>query len=1271
MRKQKDLRGVKKINKEMKIEKKIILSVLVCLIMIGGVLAVSWNSPIDDFYGDEDSFYEYNVSKNVTNIGDNLTIFIDSLAEKPIEWNNGTNILNYSSLDFLPWFFYNSTNFIFSINITNDNQTGRFKIPFQVTDNNTEAGVNIFLYFNVTAVNDAPIFVNLENKIMNMSELFEYIVNVSDEENNIPFVLNISFLNCTVAEWSTRNCSNSSGRELFDSSDYNFNTTLGVLNISFIPGKNDVGSYVINFSVMDNSTLGNRTTSQVVNFTVMNTNSAPYFRYVCDNERNATEDSEFTCWVNASDIDETYNLTFSSNYAWFTFYDNSNLVTSLTIDCNGSTNYNASAMVNFTPTDVHVGNWGINISVTDIGSGFGVPKSNYSVFWFFINNTEDSVSLDAISDITIYENQTIYVNATDNDLLVTQKDIKNEILTFASNTSWVNISTYSSSSNYVMAKIDINFNGATTGNHTIKINVTDDLGSTAERTFIISVVANNAVDWLSMDDAFILYEGNLTYFNFTQNVSDANGDIITFSFTNDSAFQSFDIDSTTGVISFTAIDEDVGYHNIIINASDGKQDSLKSFNFTIRNINDAPSIIRLNESGVTNASVDANSNIIAVEDNLITITLWIQDDDIRIPSGQKSYYNESFNLDVNITGANSSLFSFSFNRLYLTTPGFTNITEYKAVFTPKKADIGTYNVTINVTDASNSTTSLEFNITISAIEHSPVLMSLTNKTSSINRNFYYRINATDVEDGNSSVSLGNSNFTFSYEFVSGVSFLNATNFNTTTGEINITFNSSQGGKYHINITVNDSADNQDLDGFWINVYDTPNITYPASNYIFNLAENNLFNLTFMVNHSIGDNLTFQIYIKNSNNSDVLKYNSSYYGDNTNLTWQFTPNFTEETYGVRNLTLIVLNPTYLDINFSKTFNITINHTNSPVVFSGPIDTLQASYGTDIIINLSNYFSDIDYSDAYYNQTVNFSALSNSTAGGITKSFSNWTLILSASTVVTEVLNITGVDSDSTNATSNNFRVKFIAPTTTVVLTPSSGGGGGSSSRTTPVAFKIITPGKVSAYASQKIIIPLSLENKGNNNFDKIDIISMAFKDGNIENKVTTSLDKEYIASLKIGDVEDLTLTIFFDTNDTGDYEILINATSQSPKYTDWTKIYIDLQELNNSDVRELLLFTEELIAENPECIEITEIVTEARKHLERGELIKAKEKAEQAISSCRDSISQSGLANLGLKSPLTTNGYLIVVTLSSMVLGISYYFIKRRRFKKFIISGEVT
>ncbi len=1079
-----------------------------------------------------------------------------------------------------------------------------------------------------------------------MSETFNYFVNVTDEENNIPFLLTLNFTSCSVAQWSTRNCSNSSGRELFNSSYYSFNLTSGVLNISFTPQKNDVGSYIINFSVMDNSSLGNKTTSQIVNFTVLNTNSAPYFRYVCDNERNTIENNVFTCWINVSDIDETNNITLKTNYTWFIF--NNTGINNITLSVNISTSYNASAMINFTPTDINVGNWSINVTLTDTGGGY-TSKSNSTVFWFFINNTEDNVSLDVINDTTLAGDSVFYVNASDNDLLVPDKSVKNETLTYASNTSWVSISTYSALSgvNYTTARININFSGASAGIHRVRVNVTDRVGNYAERNFTITLSNNTKAVWnTTMTNAFIIYENNLTYFNFSQNVTDADGDILNFSFTNDSAFPSFSINSTTGVINFTPNDFDVGYHNITINARDNLSDSFYSFNFTILNVNDNVSIGSLSASGVINATVDANSNVNATEDNRTTITLWIYDDDVKIPTNQKSFYNESFIINLTIQGSNTKLFNFSKTSSYPTAL-FPNLTEYTAVFTPNKTDVGSYNITINVTDANNfSSAILRFNLTISEKQHNPVLANLTNQTSSINRNLYYNINASDSEDGADSTG----NLTFKYNFISGTNFLNATTFNTTSGVLNITFNSSQGGKYNINITVNDSAGLIDYDNFWLDVYDTPNITFPATNSVFNLAENTSFNLTFRANHSVMDNLTYLIYIKNSSNTDVLKYNLSYYGNNTNLTWQFTPNFTEETYGTRNLTLTAINPTYPNLNFSKVYNITINHTNAPVVFSGYIGDSQADYNSVITINLSNYFSDADYSDVNYNQTISFNVSSNSTPSYITSSFSNWTLTFSSLIARTELLNITAIDSNSSNVTSNTFKIEFTTPTTTAVATPSSGGGGG----TTPVAFKIITPGQMSAYAYQKMIIPLSLENKGRQSFSKIKITASALKEGNLENEISVSLDKTYVESLKPDTKENLVLTALFNTNDTGNYEILINATSESPKYTDWAKIYINLEETNGSDVKELLIFTEELIASNPECIEITEILNEAKKYLENGDMVNAKEKTEQAINACRESISQPGLLNVKFKYPFTINQSLMIATIGAIILGIFYY-----------------
>ena len=1209
----------------------------------GSYIDFDGNPTNNDYWScSEDTLCIYNFSSNVTEIDINDVLVF------------GNNTANTTLVNFT---LYSSTG-ILEMNVTIDANAGSRQIELNVrdTESSTQSGI---LRVNITATNDAPIFSDLENQTFNMSELFENIVTVTDEENDIPFSLNITFLNCSVAAWSTRNCSNSSGRILFNSSQYSFNGTTGILNISFTPGKNDVGSYIINFTVTDlNNTIPpyNASTSQIVNFTVLNINSPPYFTYVCNNKRNATEDGEFTCWINVTDIDETNNLTFTANYTWFSF--NGTGSNSATVTCNLTTSYNASVFVNFTPTDIAVGNWSINVSVLDTGSP---ERQNSTVFWFFINNTEDTVSLNSVDNYTIYLNTTIHVNATDDDLLVPDANVKDEVLTFASNTSWVSISTDLAPDgvNYTQAKIEIDFDTANSygdANHTIKINVTDTTGNTAERVFILQILGDNAPQWGSMGDTFIIYENNNTYMNFSKNVTDADDDPFNFTFINDTSFPSFSLGLTTGIINFTSIDEDVGYHNVTITVNDGKLNTLKSFNFTILNVNDDPYLETppLGDAITINST---NSNMNTTEDSLVYIYLWIEDDDFKIPNNQKDFYNESLSVDVNISGPNSTLLEFS-GTLFIP----PNRTQYTASFTPGKSDVGVYNITLNISDASNASVILQFNLTINETDHGPVLMDLTNQTSLFNSSFYYRINATDAEDGDSTTA-GNTNFTFRYSMLSGDDIFNETTFNSTTGEINMTFNLSHVGSYYINVTVNDTTGLEDSGTFWLYIYGSPNITFPGEGQNFTLQENETSNLVFRANHGISDNLTYEFYLDGS-----LKYNISYYGNDTNLTWQFTPNFTDETYGqVRNLTLIVLNPSYSYLNASRNWNVTISHKNAPVIFSGTIGSSQADYSNTIDIDLSSYFSDPDYSDQAYNQSVSFNVISNSSPSYITASVSGWTLTLSSVVAVTELLRVNGTDINSssnlslTSALSNAFEIRFTTPTTTPVPTPSEGGG---SSR--PVLLKLILPDPVSAYKRDRIEIPIVLSNEGTISLSNIDLAAMIAKDNVLIPGVVLSFDQSHFTTLKAKQKKNVTLIAEVNTDETGLYEITINASVKTPRYVDWGKLYLTVKEANKSEVEEKLIFTEEFIAENPECIEIKEIVDEARAYFERGDYTASLEKSREAVDACRYAISQPALSRIREKFEDKLYRYLSLTSLVAFIIAILYFIYRRVRFKR---AGE--
>jgi hypothetical protein len=1236
----------------------------------------------------EDTLCIYNFSTNVSEDDGN-----DALTYG-YEPGSNTTLTNFS---------LNSSTSILEINVTNDADAGSKKIELNVRDTESST-ISALLDVDISEVNDAPLFSsNLANQSFNITNLFEIVVNVTDEENNIPFSLNISFMSCSVASWSDRNCSNSSGRELFNSSQYDFNSTTGKLNISFVPEKNDVGSYIINFSVKDtnnNVAPYNASNSKIINFTILNVNSAPYFRYVCDDERNSSEDSEFICRINATDIDENNNLTLTSNYGWFKFGSSDS--NSVTEACNSSTSYNISAIVNFTASDTEIGNWSINITIRDTGNPQGV---NSSVFWFFIDNVEDLVELDEISNLTIYENNTFYINATDDDLLVPDSSVKDESLSFSSNETWVDVSTFSSDDNYTTAKVEVNYNYAFNnygeGNYTVKINVSDTGGNYADRNFTIEILGDNVPVWNeTMQDNFTIYENNVTYLNFSLNVTDADGDDINFSSVNDTAFLSFGIDEDTGIINFTAVNEDVGQHIITITASDNKLSTDKIFNFTIYNINEAPYI----ETPLTvdNASVDVNSNVGADEDNYTTILLWAQDDDFRILEEQKGFYNESLVLNLTIQGPNTNLFTFVKDPAYPTSSGsLANKSKYEAIFTPNKSDVGSYNITINITDQGNLSEVLEFNLTVQEVEHSPNLMNLTNHSSAVNRHLYYDINSTDVEEKNDS----SGNLTYKIDFLQGDDFItnNESIFNTSSGILDIVFNLTQGGTYQLNISVNDTEGLRDEGILGIYVYDFPNITFPNEGSLYNLTENETLSMIFRANHSVGNNLTYDFLI------DYVSYDTSvldnfsygnfslreslnYYGNNTNLSWQFTPNYTEETYGkLKNLTLRVYpSDNSLEnnsaLNTTLNFKINISHKNSPLSFSGNIGGADKKIigSSPQSVSLSDYFSDADASDAYYYQKVTFDyELINSSGGTISVSITNWingeipSINFSSSEDATANYSVKGYEYNISNSsqkvsnvTSNNFTLELSVSQTKEVRVPSLSGGG--SSQSEPVSLKIILPDPVSAYKNDVITLPIKLSNTGETDLNSINLSYLISKNGSVAEGIRGEFTESYFESLEIDEEKNTTLTIYTNTNELGLYEITINASVESPEYHDWGKIYLTVREANKSEALEKILFTEEFIAENPECIEIKEVVEEAREYYEKEFYSKALEKAREAINSCRYAITQAA-------NPQKTEQkqeksffykYLSYSILFAVFLSVVYYFYKRIKLRRRNLNQNV-
>jgi len=94
-----------------------------------------------------------------------------------------------------------------------------------------------------------------------------------------------------------------------------------------------------------------------------------------------------------------------------------------------------------------------------------------------------------------------------------------------------------------------------------------------------------------------------------------------------------------------------------------------------------------------------------------------------------------------------------------------------------------------------------------------------------------------------------------------------------------------------------------------------------------------------------------------------------------------------------------------------------------------------------------------------------------------------------------------------------------------------------------------------------------------------------------------------------------------------------------------------------------LFTEEFIAQNPECIEIREVVDEAWAFYNQGEYENALSKSREAIDACRYAISQPAIPKLEDTVKERLYKYLSITSLILFALLILYYIYSRIRIKK--------
>jgi len=305
---------------------------------------------------------------------------------------------------------------------------------------------------------------------------------------------------------------------------------------------------------------------------------------------------------------------------------------------------------------------------------------------------------------------------------------------------------------------EINFTPSSTdkGNYSITITVTNticaDGGPTAEEVFTLEIKSEPPV--LDPIGNQTLTEDVAYYYDV--NASDPDpGDNASLVFLDDTGL--FDINESTGIISFTPVNDDVGVHEVRITVTDpsGASD-FEDLNFTVENVNDAPVLDEIPNFTVADA----------------------------ISEDVEFYY------DVNATDIDvGDILRYTDN-----TPLFVIGETFGIIqWTPSNAQIGNYSITIYVDDG-EALDSQVFNVEVLAVDDRPILEPIGAQTADVNVSFFLDVEASDEEDGDESTG----NLTFSD---------NTTLFNisSSNGQINFTPTDSDIGTYNINISVNDST----------------------------------------------------------------------------------------------------------------------------------------------------------------------------------------------------------------------------------------------------------------------------------------------------------------------------------------------------------------------------------------------------------------------------------------------------------------------------------
>ncbi len=583
----------------------------------------------------------------------------------------------------------------------------------------------------------------------------------------------------------------------------------------------------------------------------------------------------------------------------------------------------STGVLSGTPANGDVGNIDLEVHATDSAGARATANFQISV-----NNTNDApVVVSPLSDTAT--NEAADFSYGTSAAFADDDGIHGDTLSFSATLSgggllpaWLSIDANSGILSGTPVSGDV-------GVLTVDVRATDGTGASAVSSFQLTVnfqndapvVATPIANTSTAEDAVFSYDAS-------NNFSDpdaTHGDTLLFAATQSGGTPLpswLSIDPSTGVLSGTPTNDDVGVLTIDVRATDTSDAStVASFQLTVTNTNDAPVVVT--PIANTNTAEDATFNY-DVSGNFSDVDA-----------------GDTLSFSATLSGGGAL-------------PSWLSVNPTTGVLsgTPDNGDLGVLDIDVRATDGSGANITSSFQLTVTNTNDAPVVVTpITNTSTAEDAVFNYDVssNFNDIDTGDT--------LTFSATLNGGGALPSWLSLNPTTGVLSGTPGNDDVGVIDIDVRATDGSGANTTSSFQLtvnNTNDSPVVVTPIANT--STAEDAVFNYDVSSNFNdvdVGDTLTFSATL---NGGGALPSWLSL--DTATGVLSGTPG--NDDVGVIDIDVRATDDSGASITSS--FQLTVNNTNDNPVVVTPIGNTSVAEAAALNYDVSSNFSDIDAGDA---------------------------------------------------------------------------------------------------------------------------------------------------------------------------------------------------------------------------------------------------------------------------------------------------------------------